>query len=256
MGCSASKASKVVVPMPTERKENVKSSSQEDIKTQELKIEAERTTTRQPIQVKQRSEDSLHGSQCSLNSNSDSGRSDRESSARSTRTTDSGLGELEDVPNIITEQSSLDKQKILLAEERPPTPELSVEGTKVPRRKSLKEKRVSFSEKQEEVRNRINALSPLGGVTERPQSRGGMAFDVMLCPETGNVKRRPQHLKKLEKRKRKSTRRTKEEIEEKLKNAEERRKERKQQLQEKAHMMAALEDFAQRQMSKEQMVSS
>lgn len=124
MGCSASKASKVVVPMATERKENVKSSSQEDIKTQELKIEAERTTTRQPIQVKQRSEDSLHGSQCSLNSNSDSGRSDRESSARSTRTTDSGLGELEDVPNIITEQSSLDKQKILLAEERPPTPGL------------------------------------------------------------------------------------------------------------------------------------
>lgn len=50
-----------------------------------------------------------------------------------------------------------------------------------------------------------------------------MAFDVMLCPETGNVKRRPQHLKKLERRK-KSSRRTKEEIEEKLKNADERRK--------------------------------
>lgn len=64
---------------------------------------------------------------------------------------------------------------------------------------------------------------PVGGVTERPQSRGGMAFDVMLCPETGNVKRRPQHLKKLERRK-KSSRRTKEEIEEKLKNADERRK--------------------------------
>ena len=123
MGCSASKASEVVAPMPTERKENVKS-SQEDTKTQELKIEAERTTTRQPIQVKQRSEDSLHGSQCSLNSNSDSGRSDRESSAKSTRTTDSGLGELEDDPNIISERSSLDKQKIVLAEERPPTPGL------------------------------------------------------------------------------------------------------------------------------------
>ena len=63
----------------------------------------------------------------------------------------------------------------------------------------------------------------MGGVTERPQSRGGMRFDVMLCPETGNVKRRPQHLKKLEKRK-KRTRRTKEEIEEKLKLAEDRRK--------------------------------
>ena len=102
--------------------------------------------------------------------------------------------------------------------------ELCIEGSKVPRRKSLKEKRVSFSEKQEEVRNRINALAPLGGVTERPQSRGGMAFDVMLCPETGNVKRRPQHLRKLEKRKKKSTRITKEEIEEKQRKAEDRRK--------------------------------
>ena len=64
----------------------------------------------------------------------------------------------------------------------------------------------------------------MGGVTERPQSRGGMAFDIMLCPETGNVKRRPQHLRKLEKRKKKSTRRTKEEIDEKLKHADERRK--------------------------------
>lgn len=256
MGCSASKASEVVVPMPT------KSSPQEENKTKELIIEAEATTTKKPIQVKQRSNDSLHGSQCSLNSNSDSGRSDRESSARSTRTTDSGLGELEDDPNIITERSSSDKQKIALVEERPPTPELSIEGTKVPRRKSLKEKRVSFSEKQEEVRNRINALSPMGGVTERPQSRGGMRFDVMLCPETGNVKRRPQHLKKLEKRK-KRTRRTKEEIEEKLKLAEDRRKEREQQLIEKAQAMMtrekvnrALEDFAQRQISKEQTVSS
>ena len=102
--------------------------------------------------------------------------------------------------------------------------ELCIEGKKVSRRKILKEKRVSFSEKQEEIRNRINALAPIGGVTERPQSRGGMAFDVMLCPETGNVKRRPQHLRKLEKRKKKGTRRTKEEIDEKLKHAEERRK--------------------------------
>lgn len=102
--------------------------------------------------------------------------------------------------------------------------ELCIEGTQVTRRKSLKEKRVSFSEKQEEVRNRINALSPLGGVTERPQSRGGMAFDIMLVPETGNVKRRPQHLRSLERRKKKGARRTKEEIEEKLKHAEERRR--------------------------------
>lgn len=125
MGCSASKASEVVVPMPTEKKMKENSrSSQEDNKSQELKIEAEETTTGKHIQVKQRSVDSLHGSQSSLNSNSDSGRSDRESSAKSTRTTDSGLGELEDDPNIISERSVLEKQKIVLAEDRPPTPGL------------------------------------------------------------------------------------------------------------------------------------
>ena len=125
MGCSASKVSQVDVPMPTEREvnENLRS-SQEDNKTRELIIEAERTTTGKPIQVKQRSGDSLHGSQCSLNSNSDSGRSDRESSAKSTRTTDSGLGELEDDPNIISERSGLEKQNIVLMEDRPPTPGL------------------------------------------------------------------------------------------------------------------------------------
>lgn len=125
MGCSASKASEVVVLMPTEKKMKENSrSSQEDNKSQELKIEAEETTTGKHIQVKQRSVDSLHGSQSSLNSNSDSGRSDRESSAKSTRTTDSGLGELEDDPNIISERSVLEKQKIVLAEDRPPTPGL------------------------------------------------------------------------------------------------------------------------------------
>lgn len=124
MGCSASKASEVVVPMPTEKMKENSRSSQEDNKSQELKIEAEETTTGKHIQVKQRSVDSLHGSQSSLNSNSDSGRSDRESSAKSTRTTDSGLGELEDDPNIISERSVLEKQKIVLAEDRPPTPGL------------------------------------------------------------------------------------------------------------------------------------
>ena len=51
-----------------------------------------------------------------------------------------------------------------------------------------------------------------------------MAFDVMLCPETGNVKKRPPHLRKLEKKRKKGTRRTKEEIEEKLRIATDRRK--------------------------------
>lgn len=122
MGCSASKTSKVVVPMPTEVKENLKSSSGD--KPQEVKIETEQTTTAKTIQVKQSNGDSLHGSRSSLNSNSDSGRSDRESSAKSTRTMDSGLGELEDDQNIVTERSTLDKQKVALLEQRPPTPGL------------------------------------------------------------------------------------------------------------------------------------
>lgn len=122
MGCSASKASKVVVPMPTEVKENLKSSPENE--TQEVKSEAVDTSTVKTIQVKQSSEDSLHGSRSSLNSNSDSGRSDRESSAKSTRTMDSGLGELEDDENVVTERSALDKQKTVLLEQRPPTPGL------------------------------------------------------------------------------------------------------------------------------------
>lgn len=250
------------MPMPTDVKENLKSSPENE--TQELKITAQETTNNgKRIQVKQSQGDSLHGSQSSLTSNSDSARSDRESSAKSTRTMDSGLGEIEDDENIVSERSSPDKQKIALLDQRPPTPELFIEGSQVPRRKSLKEKRVSFSEKQEEVRNRINSLAPVGGVTERPQSRGGMAFDVMLCPETGNVKRRPQHLKKLERRKKKSSRLTKEEIEEKLKHADKRRKEKEQLTKEKAQAMMtrervkqALDDFAQRQTNIEQTVSS
>ena len=122
MGCSASKASKVVVPMPAEVKENLKSSPED--KPQEVKIEAEQTA--KTIQVKQSNGDSLHGSRSSLNSNSDSGRSDRESSAKSTRTMDSGLGELEDDENIVTEKSTLDKQKVAMLEQRPPTPGLFI----------------------------------------------------------------------------------------------------------------------------------
>lgn len=265
MGCSASKSSAVVVPMPTELKAGL-NSPQEDNKTRQSQTEDVRANSKNTSLEKKRSaaEDSLHGSQCSLNSTSDSAKSDRESSATSTRTTDSGLGEFEEDSNIISDRSTWEKQRTVLAEERPPTPELCIEGKKVSRRKILKEKRVSFSEKQEEIRNRINALAPVGGVTERPQSRGGMAFDVMLCPETGNVKRRPQHLRKLEKRKKKGTRRTKEEIDEKLKHAEKRRKEKEQQLREKAQAMVltrekqnkALQDFVQQQENNAQTRSS
>lgn len=110
------------MPMPTDVKENLKSSPED--KTQELTITAQETTNGKRIQVKQSQGDSLHGSQSSLTSNSDSARSDRESSAKSTRTMDSGLGELEDDENIVSERSSPDKQKIALLDQRPPTPGL------------------------------------------------------------------------------------------------------------------------------------
>lgn len=105
--------------MPTELKENLKSSPEEDRQENTATTERKTSTT---IQVKQSNVDSLNGSQSSLNSNSDSERSNRESSAKSTRTMDSGLGELEDDENIVTEKSTLDKQKKALIDDRPPTP--------------------------------------------------------------------------------------------------------------------------------------
>jgi len=99
MGCSASKATEVVVaPLPSKPK---------TLDTKQNEKDA----------------DSLRGSQASLQSNSN--RSDRESSARSTRTTDttdSGVGELEDDRNIVTENSSEDEIVKSKAKERPHTP--------------------------------------------------------------------------------------------------------------------------------------
>lgn len=99
MGCSASKATEVVVaPMPTKPK---------IVDTKQNEKDA----------------DSLRGSQASLASNSN--RSERDSSARSTRTTDttdSGVGELEDVHDIITEHSSKDEIVKAKVNERPNTP--------------------------------------------------------------------------------------------------------------------------------------
>lgn len=66
-----------------------------------------------------------------------------------------------------------------------------------------------------------NSLPPLG-IIERPKSRA-VAFDVVLYPDTGNVKNRPAKLQSLEKRKKRSKRRTKQEIEQKIKEASDRR---------------------------------
>lgn len=127
MGCSASRSSTAVVPMPTELKARL-NSPQEANKTLQSQTEDVNANAKNPSLEKKRStaEDSLHGSQCSLNSTSDSAKSDRESSATSTRTSDSGLGEFEEDSNIISDRSTWEKQKTVLAEERPPTPGLFV----------------------------------------------------------------------------------------------------------------------------------
>jgi len=266
MGCSASKASTVVVPSQfpdTKDTNNNHKSTESQHETQVQEPIVRQNSGCKKIKVKEfTTEDSLRGSLSSLSSSSDaSNKSDRENSAKSTRTTDSGLGELDD-PEIITEDTvDSDKLKVLNFDERPKTPDLCIQGNQLPRRKSPKGKRVSFGDRCEfeEVKNRINSLAPLGGITERPESRGGLAFDIILCPETGNRKKRPSHLKNLEKRKKKSKKLTKEQLEEKMKNADEKRKEHNQQIIEKAHQMnsrerqlkLALDEFARRQMGKE-----
>jgi len=228
MGCSASRSTAaVVVPMPNKSKENI-----------------------DPKQsLKEKEADSLRGSQSSIRSSSTSSRSDREASAKSTRTTDSGVGELEEQDdNIITEHSSEEEIIKAKANERPTTPDLSINGSPIKRRKSPKERQAATDD------NNNNNLPPLG-IVERPQSRGGLAFDLMIYPETGNVKRRPQRLMELEKKKRRSKRRTKEEIEYKIKEANKRKQEHDNQVIEKATLSRkerqlreakALDEFAKR----------
>ncbi|KAK3737527.1 hypothetical protein QZH41_010644, partial [Actinostola sp. cb2023] len=229
MGCTASKSTNVVVvPMPGKPKENV--------------------DPKQPL--KQKDADSLRGSQSSIGSCSTASRSDRENSAKSTRTADSGVGELEE--HIITERSSEDEITKAKANERPSTPDLSIDGSPLKRRKSSKQRQMALNDINN---NNPSSLQPLG-IIERPQSRGGaMAFNVMLYPETGNVKRKPMKLMALEKKKRRAKRRTKEEIEDKIKQALERKKEHDHHVIEKATLSRkerqlreakALDEFAQR----------
>jgi len=98
--------------------------------------------------------------------------------------------------------------------------DLSISGTSLERRKSPKQRLLESRESN----NSPTTTKPPLGIIERPMSRGGMAFDVMLYPNVGNVKNRPAKLESLEKRKKRSKRRTKEEIEHKMKQASERRK--------------------------------
>ena len=119
MGCSASKATNVVVSQPMLEKKDMNNN-------QKVPMESREPVQRQNsgckiIKVKE-NEDSLQGSLSSLSSKSDT-KSERESSAKSTRTTDSGLGDLDDHPDIVTEHTvDSEKLKGLTINERPTTP--------------------------------------------------------------------------------------------------------------------------------------
>ena len=64
-------------------------------------------------------------------------------------------------------------------------------------------------------------------IVSRPKSRfGNVAFDLMIdTPETGNMKKKPERLPAIERKKKRSKKvRTKEDIEKKMREVEERRK--------------------------------
>ena len=99
--------------------------------------------------------------------------------------------------------------------------DLVLEGVACPRKQSGKERRRLELQKKDSESS-VPKLPPLpnNSLPQRPQTRGGVAFDITFCPETGNMKK-PQ-LPKLERRKKKK-KLTKEELEEKMRKAEQRR---------------------------------
>ena len=117
MGCSASKTSEVVVPMPEKPKEDNKENAKV-VEENSKNLSRKSSGKRKVIQVKESESDSLRGSKSSLSSKSSKSNTDRESSAKSTRTADSGVCESEDETPMITEHSKPDD----FNEDRPPTP--------------------------------------------------------------------------------------------------------------------------------------
>ena len=123
MGCSASKANTVVVPSQMLDTKDTNNNQPQESQVSQNPVVRQNSGCKK-IKVKEfTAEDSLRGSLTSLSSSSDASyKSDRENSANSTRTTDSGLGELDD-PDIITEDNvDSEKLKNLKIDERPKTP--------------------------------------------------------------------------------------------------------------------------------------
>ncbi|XP_028406362.1 uncharacterized protein LOC114528844 [Dendronephthya gigantea] len=219
MGCGSSKA--VIVPSATNIEEAVKSPNED-----ERKKKTSLSSRGSRVSVK-----SDGNNDTNSNVNDTSGKI-REISASSTRTADSGISDLPD-DGMITENSNPNKLIQVESSQRPATPDLTLEGVPCPRKQSGKEKRRLELQKRSSESS-VPTFPPItnGGLVERPKTRGGLAFDITFCPETGNM--RKAQLPKLERRKKKK-KLTKEELEEKMRKAAERRQEHNKKIQEKSH---------------------
>lgn len=135
-------------------------------------------------------------------------------SKASAHTCDSGLEA--DYGHIITEESDPALVESIMDGQRPTTPDLTLQGTQITSRKR--------SGKARTDQDIINELKTQGLLSKPVAGHSGMAFDVMIAPEFGMLKKPPARLAKLKKKKTKKRTLTKEELEAKLKKAEERRR--------------------------------
>lgn len=178
--------------------------------------------------------------------------SDRGFSATSKQSADSGLGE--DYANVITEYSREDQVRRVEDDFVPREGlELGITGVQVATRLSAKDRgRMEESLVMQTLRDE--------GLISKPkvQAAGGMCFEIVAASGDGEGARPPPRLEKLERRRKKKRMLTEEEIRDKLEKAERRRKKREQDRLEKLREMertdalAALDNFAQYQRSKEE----
>ncbi|XP_038057638.1 stathmin domain-containing protein 1-like [Patiria miniata] len=150
-------------------------------------------------------------------------------SKASAHTFDSGLEA--DYGNIITEESDPALVEQTMGGNRPHTPDLTLQGTQIDVRKRSGKARGTDQDIISQLKNEGLLSRPVAG-------QSGLAFDVMIAPEFGILKKPPARLAKLKKKKTKKRALTKEELEAKLKSAEERRKRKEAQKLEKLNTAA------------------
>ncbi|EDV23385.1 uncharacterized protein TRIADDRAFT_57959 [Trichoplax adhaerens] len=159
----------------------------------------------------------------------------------------------EDDKQIITEKTELSEKTAKELEIRPSTPELIINGSTFKKHKSAGTKSVLPEIKR--YNSLISTEKPNSNQKQSMPNKGGMAFDIILAPETNNKKRRPNQLPTLEKSKLKRKETTKQELEAKQKAAMQRRKHHEEQLIAKAtaykerekKVQDALQKFAEKQ---------